>query len=139
MAIAGRVRPACSLSSTVDAAICAPVLPAEMNASDRPSVCSLSPTTIELFGLLRSAAVGLSDISMTSGASMISRRSAVRQPRRKLARAERGDPFANDLDRPDELKRVLGGELENGVERSGYRRIGGEVAPHRVQRDARQG
>ena len=75
VAMAGLVRPACSLSSTVDAAICAPVLPAEMNASERPSVWSLSPTTIELLGLLRSAAVGLSDISMTSGASISSTRS----------------------------------------------------------------
>ena len=58
---------------------------------------------------------------------------------RKLSGAESGDPIANDLGWPDELERVLGGELENGEQRAGYRRIGGEVAPHRVQRDARQG
>ena len=34
---------------------------------------------------------------------------------------------------------VLDGEFEDGMERSGYRRIGGEVAPHRVQRYPRQG
>ena len=53
VAIAGRLRPACSLSRTIDAAICAPVLPAETNASDLPSACSRRPTTIELFGLPR--------------------------------------------------------------------------------------
>ena len=45
---------------------------------------------------------------------------------------------SNDVDGPDELKRVLGRKLENGMERSGYRRIRGEIAPHRVQRDSRQ-
>ena len=38
VAIAGRVRPGCSLSSIADDAICAPVLPAETKASDFPSV-----------------------------------------------------------------------------------------------------
>ena len=59
VAIAGRLRPACSLSTTIDAAICAPVLPAETNASDSPSACSLRPTIMELFGLLRMADAGL--------------------------------------------------------------------------------
>ena len=63
----------------------------------------------------------------------------LRRGRREVACGQSGDPVANDFRRPDELECVLGGELENGVERSGDRRVGGEIAPHRVQRDARQG
>ena len=67
------------------------MLPAETNASDFPSACSLRPTTIELLGLPRRAAVGLSDISMTSGASTIvdaiamRRRACASSPARRLA------------------------------------------------------
>ncbi len=75
VAIAGRFTPACSLSTIIDAAICAPVFPADTNASDLPSACSLSPTIIELLGFPRIAAPGLSFISMTSGASTIETRS----------------------------------------------------------------
>jgi hypothetical protein len=73
--IAGRVSPACRRSTNTDPAICAPVLPAETNASECPSTCRRSPTTMELCGLPRSATVGLSDIRMTSGASTIVMRS----------------------------------------------------------------
>ena len=59
----------------MDAAICAPVLPAETNASDSPSACRRNPIAIELFGLPRTAALGLSVISITSGASTIVMRS----------------------------------------------------------------
>jgi hypothetical protein len=62
-----------------------------------------------------------------------------RRSRSELARAERRDTLPDHIDRPDELQRVLDGEFEDGMERSGYRRIGGEVAPHRVQRYPRQG
>ena len=61
VAIAGRVSPGCSFNNIVDAAICAPVLPAETNASDSP----LHPwifdarRLIGLFGLPRTAADGL--------------------------------------------------------------------------------
>jgi len=71
VAMAGLVRPGCSLRSIADVAICAPVFPAETKASEVSSTCILIPTTMELFGFFRSPAVGFSDISMTSGASTI--------------------------------------------------------------------
>ena len=39
----------------------------------------------------------------------------------------------------DELYRVIGAELEERKESSRHRRVGSEVAPHRVQCDAGQG
>ena len=44
----------------------APVLPAETNASDCPSVCRRRPTTMLELGLRRTAASGLSPMPMTS-------------------------------------------------------------------------
>src|SRR5437588_2118609 len=73
--MAARWTPSCSRSSRVAAAITAPVLPAEMNASLAPCFWSPIPTAIEERGLPLTAANGFSPIPTTSGASMISRRS----------------------------------------------------------------
>ena len=128
-------------STTIDAAICAPVLPAETNASDSPSAWSLRPTIIELFGLPRTAAPGLSVISMTSGASTIDDALALRCAAARTARAqqERVELLGDDGGAADELDRVCGIELAQGEQRAGNGRLGSEVAPHGVQRDARQG
>src|SRR6266853_411822 len=72
--MAGRCTPACRRSSRVAAAITAPVLPAEMNASDLPCFCRLSPTAMDELGLPRTAARGFSPIPTTSGASTMSSR-----------------------------------------------------------------
>ena len=72
--MAGRCTPGCSRSSSVLAAITAPVFPAEMNASDFPFFCNWSPTAIDDRGLPRTAANGLSPMPTTSGASTISMR-----------------------------------------------------------------
>jgi hypothetical protein len=58
---------------------------------------------------------------------------------REITDTQCGYARTNDVDGTDELKRVLDRQLENGMERSGYRRIRGEISPHRVQRDPRQG
>ena len=139
--MAGRLRPACSLSTTIDAAICAPVLPAETNASDSPSAWSLRPTIMELFGLPRMADPGLSVISMTSGASTISRRLAMRAraPRTRRRQRERVELLGDDGGASDELDGMCGIELAEGEQRAGNGRPGSEIAPHGVQRDARQG
>ena len=50
-------------------------LEVDTKPSERPSTWSRRPTIIELFGFPRTAAAGLSVISMTSGASMTSSRS----------------------------------------------------------------
>ncbi len=58
----------------VEPASIAPVLPAETNASERPSRWRARPTTRLEFGFLRTAWSGFSLIPMTSAASWISRR-----------------------------------------------------------------
>src|SRR5882672_3344966 len=72
--IAARCTPAWSRSSSVLAAITAPVFPAEMKASDSPFFWSVRPTAIEERGLPRIAASGFSPIPTASGASTMSMR-----------------------------------------------------------------
>src|SRR2546425_40355 len=67
--IAARCTPSCSRNSSVAAAITAPVLPAEMNASEASFFWRPRPTAIEERGLLLIAASGFSPIPTTSGAS----------------------------------------------------------------------
>ncbi len=91
-----------AVEQSTDAAICAPVLPAETNASDCPSAWRRRPTTIELCGLPRTA-VGLSDISMTSGASTIVRRSRCARCAAQLAGEQRRELVLDDVAAADEL------------------------------------
>ena len=49
--------------------------PDVVEMSDKPSGCMRSPTAMELLGFPRTTALGLSVISMTSGASMMLMRS----------------------------------------------------------------
>ena len=57
--MAGRLRPACSRSTTIDAAICAPVLPAETNASDVPVGLQLEADDHRAVGLSANGGAGL--------------------------------------------------------------------------------
>ena len=66
VAIAGRWTPLMRPMISVAAAIAAPVLPAEKNASASPSRTRRAPTTIEESRLLRTAVAGCSPISMIS-------------------------------------------------------------------------
>src|SRR3989442_893860 len=72
--IAARCTPSCSRNSSVAAAITAPVLPAEMNASEACFFWRPSPTAMEERRLLLIAASGFSPIPTTSGASTTSSR-----------------------------------------------------------------
>ena len=57
---------------------------------------------------------------------------------RKLAAQGAGELIFDYDSLPDELNDVFFVELTEGVERSGDSCLGGEIAPHGVQRDARQ-
>src|SRR6266550_2461164 len=72
--MAARATPSCTRNSRVAAAMTAPVLPAEMNASDCPFFCRPRPTAMEERGLLLMAASGFSPMPTTSGASTMSSR-----------------------------------------------------------------
>ena len=93
-------------------------------------------------GAVRLAAdggVGLSVISTTSGASMMERRSRwTACDASSPSRSERSCASTTAV-LPTSWMHVSGIELGEREERAGYGRLGGEVAPHGVQRDPRQG
>ena len=78
--MAARCTPACNRNISVAAAMTAPVLPAEMNASDLSCFCNPRPTAMDERGLLLIAASGFSPIPTTSGASTTSSRARSTSP-----------------------------------------------------------
>src|SRR5256712_9219224 len=78
--MAARCTPGCNRSIRVAAAITAPVLPAEMNASDSSRFCRPRPTAMDERGLLLIAASGFSPIPTTSDASATSSRARSTSP-----------------------------------------------------------
>jgi len=52
---------------------------------------------------------------------------------------ERCEVLIDDRGASDELDRVYGIKLAEREQRAGNGRLGGKIAPHGVQRDARQG
>src|SRR2546427_6074509 len=78
--IAARATPSCTRSSSVAAAMTAPVFPADRKASEWPFFCSPSPIPMEERGLLLIGAGGLSPLPTTSGASTRSSRAPSTSP-----------------------------------------------------------
>ena len=98
-----------------------------------------SPTTIELAGLPRIATVGLSDISMTSGAwTTCSRAASAARPANSPA-SWRCEFLADHLLAPDELDHVPRSEVAKSEQRARDGRRGRAISSHRVERDASQG
>ena len=76
---------------------------------------------------------------MTSGASISSNRSRNAGQMRQLTRQHGVELGADHGAAADELDDVRGVELSEREQRADHGRTGGVVAPHDVQRDARQG
>jgi hypothetical protein len=113
----------------VDAAICAPVLPAEtkLEAHDHGAVRLAAQRH-------RGLVVHLDHVGSLDHREAV----AVLGQRRKLTAKEIGQRLFHHLGAPHELNAVGRVELGEGVQRAGHGRPGSKIAPHGVQRDARQ-